>query len=39
MVAGEELELDELAGGSGDLVGGVGQAAVLGNGDDPGPLC
>ena len=39
VVACEELELDELAGGGRDLVGGVGQAAVLGNRDDPGPLC
>ena len=38
VVARVELELDELAGLRDQLVGRVGQAAVLGDGDDPGFL-
>jgi hypothetical protein len=38
VVAGEELELHELARLRDDLVGRVGQAAVPGDGDDPGAL-
>jgi hypothetical protein len=38
VVAGEELELHELAGLGHDLVGRVGQAPVPGDGNDPGAL-
>lgn len=38
VVAGEELELHELAGRGLDIAGGEGEGAVLGDGDDPGFL-
>jgi hypothetical protein len=38
VVAGVELELHELARLGRQPLGGVGKAAVLGDGDDPGPL-
>lgn len=38
VVASEELELDKLAWGGLDVVGGKGEAAVLRNGDNPGSL-